>query len=114
MFFEILQPPRKICQRVVRIFLVILFLFGFWISGDCTSLLDARSSLRSHTELDELEAGRTSSLDASSASLLNESCDGNVEDEPLSGLVDNPGTTRATKFSVLQIILFPSLVNRGF
>ena len=106
MFFEILKPQRKICQRVVRIFLVILFLFRFWISGDCTSLLDARSSLRSHTELeDELEASRTSSLDASSASFLNKSCDGDVEDEPLSGLVDNPGAATVSISSELNSFL---------
>ena len=29
-------------------------------------------------------------------------------------LVDNPGTTSGTKVSVLQIALFPCLVNRGF
>ena len=47
-------------------------------------LLGAVSSLRSNTEPeDELEAGRTSFLDAISASLLNESCDGDVEDETL-------------------------------
>ena len=34
-------------------------------------------------------------------SLLDESCDGDVEDEPLSELVDDPGTTRGTKLSVL-------------
>ena len=100
---------------MVEFFLSSLFLFRFGISGDCTSLRDAGSSLCSNTELeDELEAGRTSSLDACSASLLNESCNGDVEDEPLSGLVDNPGTTRGTKLSVLQITLFPSLINRGF
>ena len=70
---------------------------------------------RSNTELeDELEAGCTSFLDIVSAFLLNESCDGDVEDQTLSELVDNPGTTRGTKSSVLQIILFPSLVNRCF
>ena len=51
---------------------------------------------------------------AISASLVNESCDGDVEDETLSELEDYPGTTRGTKLSVLQIILFPSLVNLGF
>ena len=73
------------------------------------------SSLRSDTELeDEFEAGGTSCLVALSASLLNESCDSDAEDELLSGLVDNPGTTRGTKLFVLQMIVFPSLVNRGF
>ena len=33
--------------------------------------------------------------------LLSESCDGDAEDELLSGLVDSPGTTRGTKLPVL-------------
>ena len=33
---------------------------------------------------------------------LDESCGGDEEDESLPELVDNPGTTRGTKFSVLQ------------
>ena len=87
-FFELLQPLRKICQRVVRIFLVIPLLLRFWVLEDRTSLLDVISSLRSNTELeDELEAGRTSFLDAISASLLNESCDGDVQDETLFRIV---------------------------
>ena len=96
-------------------FLSSLFRFCFWISGKGTSLLDASSSLRSDTELeDELEAGGTSSLVALSASFLNASCDGDAEDELLSGLVDYPGTARGTKLSVLQMMVFPSLANRGF
>ena len=88
------------------------FYYGFEFLG---SLLDAGSSLRSDTELeDELEAGCTSSLGACSASFLNESCDGDAEDARLSGIVDSPGTTRGTKLSVLHMILFPSLVNDGF
>ena len=72
--------------------------YWFWISGKCTSLLDASSSLRSNT-------GHEDELD--------DSCGGGVEDEPLSGLVDNPGTTRSTKLSVFQTtLLSPSLVNR--
>ena len=69
-------------------------------------------SLRSNTEPeDELEAA----LDkACSASLLNDFCDSDVEDELLPELADNPGTTRGTKLSVLQIILFTFLVSRGF
>ena len=88
-FFEILQPITRICQRVVRTFLVIpLFIFGVGFSGDRTSLLDAISSLRSNTEHeDELEAGCTSSPRACSASLLNEFCDSDAEDELLSGMV---------------------------
>ena len=37
-----------------------------------------------------------------------------AEDELLAGLVDNPGTTKGTKLSVLHMMVFPSLVNRGF
>ena len=60
------------------------------------------------TELeDELEAGGTSSLVALSEPFLNESCDSDAEDELLSGLVDDPGTTRGTKLSVLQMMVFP-------
>ena len=87
--------------------------FGFLWNG--TNVLVASSSLRSDTELeDELEANCTSSLGACSASLLNESRDSDAEDELLSGMVDNPGTTRGTKSSALQMMLFQSLVNRGF
>ena len=39
---------------------------------------------------------------------------GVVEDELLPELADNAGTTRGTKLSVLQIIVFLFLVNRGF
>ena len=45
---------------------------------------------------------------------LVESCGGDVEDESLPELVDNPGTTRGTKLSFLHMIVFPSLVNRDF
>ena len=59
-----------------------------------TSLLDAGSSLRSDTEPeDELEASRMLFPAAIPTSLLNESCDGDVEDETL----PEPGTTRGTK-----------------
>ena len=51
--------------------------------------------------------------EAGDASGPNDSCGGIAEDELLSELTDNPGTTRGTKLSVLQIILFPFLVNRG-
>ena len=36
-------------------------------------------------------------------SFLNESCDSDAEDELRAGLVDNPGTTRGTTLSVLQM-----------
>ena len=56
----------------------------------------------------------TSLLVALTASFLNESCDSDAKNELLSGLVDNLGTTRGTKLSVLHTIVFPSFVNRGF
>ena len=37
-----------------------------------------------------------------------------VEAELLLGDDDNPGTTRGTILSIVQVIIFPSLVNRGF
>ena len=42
------------------------------------------------------------------------SCNVDVENELLPKLADNPGTTRGTKLSVLHVIVFSSLVNRGF
>ena len=73
----------------------------------------ACSSLRSNAEPeDELEAALFP--EACSASLHNKSCDSDVEDELLPELADNLGTTRGTKLSVLQIILFPFVDNRGF
>ena len=44
--------------------------------------------------------------EARDASGPNDSGDGVVEDELLSELTDNPGTTRGTKLFVLQITLF--------
>ena len=58
-----------------------------------TSLLVASSSLRSNTESeDELAAALFP--EATSTSLLDESCGGDVEDETLPELADNPGTTK--------------------
>ena len=57
----------------------------------------------------------TTFLDAISASLLNDSCDGDVEDETLSELVDNPETTIGTTLSVLQMrvsVIFAKLAYR--
>ena len=51
--------------------------------------------------------------DATDASGPNDSGDGVVEDELLSELTDNLGTTKGTKLCVLQIILFPFGFNRG-
>ena len=102
-------------QRIFRILPVIpLFIFVLdfreWHQSP-----GAISSLPSNTEPeDELEAGRMLFPAAISTFLLNESFDGDVEDEPLPELAENHGTTKGTKLSVLQIILFPSLVNRGF
>ena len=42
------------------------------------------------------------------------SCNVDVEDERLSELADNPGTTSGAEVSVLHKIVFSSLVNRGF
>ena len=39
---------------------------------------------------------------------------GDVEDELLPELVDNPGTPKGTKLSVLEIINFPFGINLGF
>ena len=91
-----------------------LFLFCFWIFRDyCPSLLVASLSLRSDTEReDEIDAGLFPQTKC--ASSLKETCDWVVENELLPELADNPRTTRGTKLSVLQIILFPFLVNRGF
>ena len=57
----------------------------------------ASSSLRSEAGLDDVLDG-----------VLDESYDGDVEDE-----LDNAGTTMGTKFPVLHNIFFPCLVNRG-
>ena len=76
-------------------------------------MLVASSSLRPDTESeDELAAALLP--DARDASGPSDSGDGVAEDELFSELTDNPGTTRGTKLSVLQTIVFPSLVNRGF
>ena len=77
MFFEFLQPLRKICQGVVRIHPVIplvssVLVFWGWFAPVSWSSI---SSLRSDTLSleDELEAGRMLSPAAISTSLLNES-----------------------------------------
>ena len=73
------------------------FLFCvFWI--DLHHLRAAISSLRFNTGLEDE---------------VDESCGGDVEDESLPELVDNPGTTRGTKLRVLHIIVFCSLVHLG-
>ena len=59
------------------------------------------SSLCSNVEPeDELEASRMLFPAAIFTFLLNESCDGDTEDETLPELADNPGTTISTKLSV--------------
>ena len=78
------------------------FLVAF--QDSCPSFLVASSSLRSNTESeDELAAALFP--EAWDVSGPNDSCDGVVE--LLSELTDNLGTTRGSKLSVLQIILFP-------
>ena len=72
------------------------FCFGF---GESRQLPGAGSSLRSVAGLEDV---------------LDESCGGDVEDELVPELDENPGTTRGTKFSVLHRIVFPCLVRCGF
>ena len=81
-------------------FLSSLFLFWFWIFRDsCPSLLVAWT----------WRWPRCSSVSRGlAASFLSDSCDCDVEDELPPELVENPGTTRGTKLSVLQTLLFPS------
>ena len=63
----------------------------------------ATSSLRSDAEPeDELEADRSLFPEAVSTSLLDNTWDGDAEDGMLPELLDNPGTTRGAKLSVLQ------------
>ena len=76
-----------------------LFLFLSWVFTGSHQLPGAIPSLRSKTGLEDE---------------LDESCDGDVEDETLPELVEKPRTTRGTKLSVWQMIVFPSLVNRVF
>ena len=98
-FFECCNQSVRSASGSFEFFLSLLSSFWFWIFGSGTSLLDGSSSLRSDTELeDELEASGTSSLVALSASSFHESCDSDAEDELLSGLVDNPGTTRCANY----------------
>ena len=81
-------------------FLSSLFFFWFWVFGvGLHQFPGACPSLRSDTGL---------------ADELDESCGGDVEDELLPELADNPGTTRGTKLTFLQIITFLFGVNRGF
>ena len=77
----------------------------------CPSFPELVSSLRSNTESEDELA--VAPLPARGDSGRNDSCGGAVEDELVSELTDNPGTTRGTKLSVLQIMLFPFMVNRG-
>ena len=62
---------------------------------------------------DPRREGGTTCLVALSAPFLIESFGGETDDETLPELADNHGTTRGTKSSVLQIILFPPVVSRG-
>ena len=82
-FFEILEPVRKICQRVIRILLVIpLLIFGFEFLGMApVSWLQVRHfALILNLKMNGKQGG-TSSLGACSASFLNESCDSDAEDD---------------------------------
>ena len=78
----------------------------------CPSFPELVSSLRPNTESeDELAAALFP--DAGDTSGPIDSWSGVVEDKLLSELTDNLGTTRGTKLSVLQIILFALWVDRG-
>ena len=98
--FGLTQPFKKISQTVVRISIAIPLFILVGVNGFVSRQLPgAGSSLRSVAGLEDVS---------------DESCGGDVDDELLPELVDNPGTTRGTKLSVLHIIVFPSLVNGGF
>ena len=72
----------------------------------------ASSSLRANSESeDEFDTALFPETNRASGS--NDSCGSVVEDEMLPELTDKPGTTGGTKLSILQIIRFPFLVNRG-
>ena len=73
------------------------FAFGFLVYR--ARFLLPQSSLRSVAGLEDV---------------LDESCGSDVEDELVPEFGDNPGTTKGTKFSVLQRISFPCSVRRGF
>ena len=94
-------PPiiPKISQTVVRIPTVIPLFLLFWNFQRSLQFPDVIPSLDSNTELEDE---------------LDESCDDDIEVETLPEPVENLVTTRDTKLSVLQMIVFPSLSNRGF
>ena len=99
MFFELRQPVKNMGQRIVpsrRSF----FYFGFGFSG-----FPAPVSWWLVRHFAPILNLKTNSK--------NESCDCDLENELLPELADHPGTTRGTKLSVLQMILFPFGVNRG-
>ena len=79
--------------------------------GSCSSLLVASSSRGSNTEPED-ELDEALFPETWCASGPNCSCGGAVQDELLPELTDNPGTTRGTKLSVLQVIfsIFWSIV----
>ena len=75
-----------------------LFLFWFWVLGGWSAPVSWSWSV---TSLQGWTCWR-------------QTCNVNVEDELLPEWADNPGTTSGTTLSVLHIIVFSSLVNRGF
>ena len=91
----------RIPQTVVRISTVIPLFTLFWDFEGLHQFPGAIPSLRSNSGLEDEHE-------------FDESCGGDVDDELLPKLVDNPGTTRGTKLSVLHKNVFSSLVNRGF
>ena len=78
----------------------------------CPNFTELVSSLRPNAESED-ELAAAVFPNAGRASGPNDSRDGVAEDELLSELTDNPGTIRGTNKYVMQMILFPLLVNRG-
>ena len=79
--------------------LISLFFFLFRFFGESRQFPGARSSPRSVSGLEDA---------------VDEYCGSDVEDELVPEFDNNPGTTRGTKFSVLQRIFFPCGVRCGF
>ena len=86
---------------------VAISVFGLsFVKDSCPSFPVASSSLRCNTE-SEVELAAAVLPDATDASGPNDSGDGEVEDELLSELTDNPGTTWGNKIVGLADNTFP-------
>ena len=94
-------------MNLSNLHLSLSFYFWFWVVSG-TSLLDTSSSLRTNTVLVKQVVPVPWML---VLPFLNEFFLGDVKDEPLSGLVWNPGPTRGGTSSVLQIKLLAFLVH---